>query len=65
MSIDEATPEDWDTVTALNNLSIRKPKKVDPVDNLTTTTKEQSKPSKQLKRPCLNTSSKVISRVTH
>lgn len=33
--------------------------------SLTTTTKEQSKPSKQSKRPCLNTSSKVISRVTH
>ena len=32
MSIDEATPSDWDTVRALNNLSIRKPKKVDPVD---------------------------------
>ena len=32
MSIDDATPEEWDTVTALNNLSIRKPKKVDPVD---------------------------------
>ena len=32
MSIDDATPEEWDTVRALNNLSIRKPKKVDPVD---------------------------------
>ena len=32
MSIDDATPEEWDTVAALNNLSIRKPKKVDPVD---------------------------------
>ena len=32
MSIDEATPEEWDTVTALNNLSIRKPKKADPVE---------------------------------
>mgnify|MGYP003130611944 CR=1 FL=1 len=31
MSIDEATPEEWDTVTALNNLSIRK-KKPDPVE---------------------------------
>ena len=32
MSIDDATPEEWDTVRALNNLSIRKPKKVDPVE---------------------------------
>ena len=32
MSIDEATPEELYTVTALNNLSIRKPKKVDPVE---------------------------------
>ncbi len=32
MSIDNATPEDWDTVRALNNLSIRKAKKVDPVE---------------------------------
>jgi len=32
MSIDDVTPEEWDTVRALNNLSIRKPKKVDPVD---------------------------------
>ena len=24
MSIDNATPADWDTLTALNNLSIRK-----------------------------------------
>ena len=32
MSIDDATPEEWDTVAALNNLSIRKPKKIDPVD---------------------------------
>ena len=31
MSIDEATPEEWDTVTALNNLSVRK-KKPDPVE---------------------------------
>jgi len=30
MSIDEATPEEWDTI--FNNLSIRKPKKADPVD---------------------------------
>ena len=32
MSIDDATPEEWDALTALDNLSIRKPKKVDPVD---------------------------------
>ena len=32
MSIDDATPEEWDTARALNNLSIRKPKKVDPVE---------------------------------
>ena len=32
MSIDDATREEWDTVAALNNLSIRKPKKIDPVD---------------------------------
>jgi len=32
MSIDDATPEEWDAVVALNNLSIRKPKKADPVD---------------------------------
>ena len=32
MSIDDATPEEWDTVRALNNLSIRKPKQVDPVE---------------------------------
>jgi len=32
MSIDDATPEEWDTVRALNNLSIRKTKKIDPVD---------------------------------
>ena len=32
MSIDDATPSEWDTVRALNNLSIRKPKKVDPVE---------------------------------
>ena len=32
MSIDDATPEEWGTLTALNNLSIRKPKKVDPVE---------------------------------
>ena len=32
MSIDDATPAEWDTVAALNNLSIRKAKKVDPVD---------------------------------
>lgn len=32
MSIDDATPQEWDAVTALNNLSIRKPKKADPVE---------------------------------
>ena len=32
MSIDDATPSEWDTVRALNNLSIRKPKKIDPVE---------------------------------
>ena len=32
MSIDDATPAEWDTVAALNSLSIRKPKKVDPVE---------------------------------
>ena len=32
MSIDNASPEEWDTITALNNLSIRKPKNADPVD---------------------------------
>ena len=32
MSIDDATPEEWDTVRALNNLSIRKPKQVAPVE---------------------------------
>ena len=32
LSIDDATPEEWDTVTALNNLSIRKPKSPDPVE---------------------------------
>ena len=32
MSIDDATPEEWDTVRELNNLSIRKPKQVDPVE---------------------------------
>ena len=32
MSIDDATPAEWDTVAALNNLSIRKSKKVDPED---------------------------------
>lgn len=32
MSIDDATPEEWDTVTALNNLSVRKPQKTDPVE---------------------------------
>ena len=30
MSIDNATPEEWDTIAALNNLSIRK--KADPVE---------------------------------
>ena len=30
MSIDDATPEEWDTI--FNNLSIRKPKKADPVE---------------------------------
>ena len=32
MSIDNATPEDWDTLRSLNSLSIRKTKKVDPVE---------------------------------
>jgi len=32
MSIDDATPEEWDAVVALNNLSIRKPKQADPVE---------------------------------
>ena len=32
MSIDDATPEEWDAVVALNNLSVRKPKKADPVE---------------------------------
>ena len=32
MSIDDATPEEWDAMVALNNLSIRKPKKTDPVE---------------------------------
>ena len=32
MSIDDATPTEWDTINALNNLSVRKPKKVDPVE---------------------------------
>jgi hypothetical protein len=32
MSIDDAAPEEWDAVVALNNLSIRKPKQADPVD---------------------------------
>ena len=32
MSIDDATPEEWDTVTELYNMSIRKQKKVEPVD---------------------------------
>ncbi len=30
MSIDQASPEEWDALTALNNLSIRKP--IDPVN---------------------------------
>ncbi len=32
LSIDDATPEEWDTITALNSLSIRKPKEANPVD---------------------------------
>ena len=32
MSIDDATPSEWDTLRSLNSLSIRKPKKVDPVE---------------------------------
>ena len=32
MSIDDATPEEWDYAGALAKLSIRKPKQVDPVE---------------------------------
>jgi hypothetical protein len=32
MSIDDATPEEWDYASALSKLSIRKPKQVDPVE---------------------------------
>ena len=32
MSIDDATPEEWDYASALAKLSIRKPKQVDPVE---------------------------------
>lgn len=32
MSIDNASPDQWDTLRKLNELSISKPKKVDPVD---------------------------------
>ena len=32
MSIDHASPDQWDALRKLNELSIRKPKKPDPVD---------------------------------